>query len=307
MASSYSSSRARFHSPVSRSHHSWSRSCSLARRVGLWEELPRRSRGSRSPSRVSSRCKSASPDSSRRRSRSRSWTSSQRTDEDRQEEKSLLDFVSVVAMLQSLNELPEAPSESRKIRGIRAALEDDDQRTSSYRLPFGWTSGDILANIDDFISSPFSGMRSVLKFLTYLGVRSYRFYRFEGEELTKACCLSCHVTELAGMRSFDSLNKTDVIMSSSEAKDMEAAMRSIVEATSWMDCWAFAMKSLAFKAMSDAGLVLRLNLAGSNCQLRVAKTASTLWANLVLKRCDVVLVKVKDSHFLQVLHGPSKC
>ena len=36
-------------------------------------------------------------------------------------------FVSVVATLQSLNELPEAPSESHKIRGFRAALDDDEQ------------------------------------------------------------------------------------------------------------------------------------------------------------------------------------
>ena len=43
-----------------------------------------------------------------------------------EEEQPLLDFVSVVATLQSLNELLEAPSESRKIRGFRAALEDDD-------------------------------------------------------------------------------------------------------------------------------------------------------------------------------------
>ena len=60
------------------------------------------------------------------------------------------------------------------------------------------------------------------------------------------------MTELAGMRSFDNLNKTGIILSSSEAKDMEAAMRSIVEVTCWMDWWMFAMKSLALKSTSDA-------------------------------------------------------
>ena len=51
----------------------------------------------------------------------------------------------------------------------------------------------------------------------------------------KARSLNRHVTELAGMRSFDNLNKTDVILSSSEAEDLEAAVRSNVEATFWMD------------------------------------------------------------------------
>ena len=101
--------------------------------------------------------------------------------------------------------------------------------------------------------------------------------------------------ELAGMRSFDNLNKTDVILSSFEAKDMKAAMQSIVEVTSWMDWWTFAMKSLAFKSTSNACLVRRLSLTGARCQLLVAKMASTLGANLVLKRRNVVLAKVKDS------------
>ena len=130
-------------------------------------------------------------------------------------------------MLWSLNELPEASLESRKIRGFRVALEDNDQPASSYCLPVGGASGDILADIDDCISSPSSGMRSkkVSKLLTYPGVRSHRFYRFKGEELAKVQSLNQHMMELAGLRSFENLSKT-------EAKDMETAMQSIVEAIS---------------------------------------------------------------------------
>ena len=42
------------------------------------------------------------------------------------------------------------------------------------------------------------------------------------------------MTEVAGLLSFENLNNTDVIWSSTEAEDMEVALRSIVEATSWM-------------------------------------------------------------------------
>ena len=66
-------------------------------------------------------------------------------------------------------------------------------------------------------------------------------------------------------------------------------MQPIVEATSWMDWWIFAMKSQVLQSSSD----ISLSLAGTRCQFLVAKTVSTLWANLVLKRRDAVLAKVK--------------
>ena len=44
---------------------------------------------------------------------------------------------------------------------------------------------------------------------------------------------------------FGNLNRTDTILSSSEAEDMQAAACSVVETTSWMDWWSFAMKSVA--------------------------------------------------------------
>ena len=140
-------------------------------------------------------------------------------------------------------------------------------------------------------------MRSweVSKLLQYPGVRSRKFYWFEGEDVTNAKVLNRHVTELAGWRSFDNLNKTEVIWSSTEVEDMEAAFRSIVEATSWMDWWTYAMKSLSLKSADDARHVCHLSLARAGCQLLVAKTASTLWANVILKHQDALLAKVKDS------------
>ena len=115
------------------------------------------------------------------------------------------------------------------------------QPAASYKMPIGGASADILADIDTRVSSSSSGMRSrkVSKLLQYQGVRSRKFYRFEGENITKA--LNYHVTELAGLCTFDNLKKTDVTWSSTEAEDMEAALQSIVEITSWMDWLTFAM------------------------------------------------------------------
>ena len=121
------------------------------------------------------------------------------------------------------------------------------------------------------------------------------FIIFEGEEPVKACSLNRHVMELTGMRSFDNLNKTDVILSSSEAEDLEAAVWSIIKATPWMDWWTFAMKSMAVKSSSEARFIKRLSLPGARCQLLVAKTASMVWANIVLEWHDTVLDKFKDS------------
>ena len=66
-------------------------------------------------------------------------------DEDCQQEQFSLDFVSMITNLRSLNGLPEALSESRKICCFHAAVEDDDQPVSSYMIPIGGASADILA------------------------------------------------------------------------------------------------------------------------------------------------------------------
>ena len=160
-------------------------------------------------------------------------------------------------------------------------------------MPVGGASMGILTNIDDRVSYPSSDMSSkkVLKLLQYPGVHSRRFYHFEGEKVMKAKQLNRHITELAGLCLWDNLNKMDVIWTSvkAEDKDMELALKSNVEATSWMDWWTFAMKSLLLKSAKDTRLVRRLSLDGARCQLLVAKTSSTLWANVILKRLDAVL------------------
>ena len=99
---------------------------------------------------------------------------------------------------------------------------------------------------------------------------------FQREEVTKAKAHSHHIMELAGLRIWDNLNKMDIIWSSAKAKDVEAALKSIVKATSWIDWWTFAMKSLLLKSTKDTRLVLSLSITGARCQLLVAKTASTL-------------------------------
>ena len=138
------------------------------------------SRWSQSPSRTSSRGSSASPGGGKHFSDSRFPSQPRQADEDRQEEQSLLDFLSVVASLCSLNGLPKASSESHKIRGFRAALEDDDQPAASYKLLIE----DASVDINDRVSSASSGMHSqkVSKLLQYPGVSSRKFYRFEGED-----------------------------------------------------------------------------------------------------------------------------
>ena len=74
--------------------------------------------------------------------------------------------------------------------------------------------------------------KKVSKVLQYPGVRIHHFYIFEGEEATKARSSNWHVMVLVGLWFFDIPNGPDVIWSSSEAEDLEAAMRSVVEATS---------------------------------------------------------------------------
>ena len=42
------------------------------------------------------------------------------------------------------------------------------------------------------------------------------------------------------MKSFDNLSRTDIIFSASNIEDLEAALRTLLEATSWLDWWMYA-------------------------------------------------------------------
>ena len=66
-----------------------------------------------------------------------------------QKEQSLLDLFSVVATFAVPEWLQGVPSESRKIRGFRAALSDYKQPSSSYHFPIGGKSSHILVDISD--------------------------------------------------------------------------------------------------------------------------------------------------------------
>ena len=110
-----------------------------------------RSRGLRLPSWVSFWCGSGSSGSSCRRSWL--WWSSCWADVGHQEGHSSLELIDVIGQMHSESHLPEALSEGHKNRGFRASLDVEEQASSSYRFPVGDASADILADIDDRISS----------------------------------------------------------------------------------------------------------------------------------------------------------
>ena len=201
------------------------------------------------------------------------------------------------SQIHSESNVPLALVEGQKIWSFCSGLDADEQLSSSYRLPIEDMSADILADIYEHISSTTSGMLSkkVSKLLPLSGVRSRCYYHFEGEEVANSHFLPRHMTELAGIRSYENLNKADVVLSSSEAEDLEAAACTVIEATLWMDWWTFVAESMTLQGSDDSKMLKRLFVTGTRWQLLVAKTTSTLWANLILKHRDTVLAKVKNN------------
>ena len=94
------------------------------------------------------------------------------------------------------------------------------------------------------------------------------------------------ITELGGMCLFDNLPKTSVEFLAMVAEDLEAAARTIIEATLWIDWWIYSAKYLALLDSLEAKKLKHLFVVGARCQLLVVKMSSTKWANLLLKRGD---------------------
>ena len=176
------------------SHHSLS-SVVGSSRVGSGGASSARSHGSRSLSRASSRNGSCSPDGSHRRS------PSHRADKIHQEEQPSLDFMNMVAHMWAVNDFLELHRKAIRSAGFAQVWITRIRRLCPISCLWGGTSTDILADIDNRISSSTTGMRSkkVSKLLPYPGVHSRLFYRFGGEEGVIFCSLNRHVTELAGM------------------------------------------------------------------------------------------------------------
>ena len=70
--------------------------------------------------------------------------------------------------------------------------------------------------------------------------------------------------------------KIDVVFSASKAKDLEAAMRTIIEVMSWVDLWTYSAKSLILSDSSEVKKVKHLFVVGIWCQLLMPKMALTI-------------------------------
>ena len=77
------------------------------------------------------------------------------------------------------------------------------------------------------------------------------------------------------MEPFDSHSKMGVVFSSSGVENLEAAVMTLLEVTSGMDWWTYAVKSLALYDKSNTAKVNCFFAAGARCQLLLAKSAST--------------------------------
>ena len=97
------------------------------------------------------------------------------------------------------------------------------------------------------------------------------------------------------MCSLRNLNKTDEVFLALEAENLKAATRAVIEVMSWMDWWTCSSKSMALSDSSNLKKIKHLFVAGTYCQLLVAKTASAIWVNLLLKCHNAMLENLKGN------------
>ena len=87
--------------------------------------------------------------------------------------------------------------------------------------------------------------------LLALTVRSRKYYKFLGDFSPSVLLLPCCVIELSDLSSHGNLLRSDVTLSSSEVEEMEPAVRTLLEAASWLD-WLVVAAWLMVLANSSA-------------------------------------------------------
>ena len=116
--------------------------------------------------------------------------------------------------------------------GVRERLDDDEQLASSCLLTIGDASADILTNIDDCISLTTPGMwsKKVCKLAFAVGISAGLKGRMWLVQVLQSPHDRAHWDTL-----IREAGKDGLVLSSSEAENLEATVRPIIEPTSWMD------------------------------------------------------------------------
>ena len=79
-----------------------------------------------------------------------------------------------------------------------------------------------------------------LKVLPPPSIHLRRSYKFENDTAPQLLLLPWRITELSGMRSYEIILRMDVTFTFSEMEEVEASVRILLEAASWVDWWLFS-------------------------------------------------------------------
>ena len=84
----------------------------------------------------------------------------------------------------------------------------------------------------------------LMKLLPPRNILLKRYYGFEGEIASQLLLFCRCINELYGMKMHNNISRTDVTSTSSEMKEVEVLVRTLLETALLMDCWLFSAWSL---------------------------------------------------------------
>ena len=156
------------------------------------------------------------------------------------------------------------------------------QSASSVLLLVGDTAED-LKELDEKLSFPLSCLKSkkLVKLLPFPPVQAQR-YKFEGVYCLSVLLLPRCITELTGMKCFDSVSRLDVTFTFLEIEEVALASRTIFEPSFWMDWWLYAARSMILENCDKEAKCYPF-VAGARIQIMLAFISYALWANTMLK------------------------
>ena len=108
------------------------------------------------------------------------------------------------------------------------------------------------------------------------------------------CCFLGSVTKISDVRSKESISRSDVTFTFTKLMQVGAALRMLLEAASWIDCWHIVNGFLVTANWTREGKCHRLFRIGAKTMVMISKTASVLWSNSVIRRHDTELSKISS-------------
>ena len=201
-------------------------------------------------------------------------------------------FQWVLARLRSLIDLNPLPPKVSRIKrpGVDRYVGSQRDLSASFALPRSAMMSSLMEDSNSRLSLDQGSFRETKRMKAWLPPPMQKHRRYYSLQDCVAGPSTINDSLADHLKSsVDGAARSDISLSSADAKELESDASSVCKVTSWLDHWLTAFGQSALDPSRDEATIRWLLDSGSRAVFYLANLANNMWFNLRLKRRDAVL------------------